>query len=75
MTSGAGGINGVYRDADFIHAIWHGVGSNGKALFIMPSAEYYYLSDADLGALIAYLKTIPAVNSALPRCPDPVLDR
>jgi mono/diheme cytochrome c family protein len=32
----------------------------------MPSEEYYYFSDADLGAVIAYLKTLPPVDNVLP---------
>jgi mono/diheme cytochrome c family protein len=32
----------------------------------MPSWEYYYLSDEDLGALIAYLKQLPPVERQMP---------
>jgi cytochrome c553 len=31
-------------------------------LFIMPSEEYQHFSDDDLGALIAFLKTVPAID-------------
>lgn len=33
----------------------------------MPVRIFYYLSDEDLGALIAYLKSLPPVDSDLPR--------
>ena len=40
----------------------------------MPSAEYTTLSDEDLGAMIAYLKTIPAVDRERgPLSPGPVI--
>jgi mono/diheme cytochrome c family protein len=33
----------------------------------MPARAFYYLSDEDLGALIAYLKSLPPVDHELPR--------
>ncbi len=33
----------------------------------MPARAFYYLSDEDLGALIAYLKSMPPVDNELPR--------
>lgn len=66
LTSGANGIGGSYSDEDFVRAIRHGVGSDGKPLLFMPSQEFYALSDADLGALIAYVKSVPPVDSDLP---------
>jgi len=32
----------------------------------MPSRVFYYLSDEDLGALIAYLKSLPPVDNEMP---------
>lgn len=66
LTGGAGGINDYYNDVDYVRAIRHGVGADGKPLFIMPSEEYYYLSNTDLGALIAYLKTVAPVDNETP---------
>jgi len=67
LTSGQGGIGARYTDADWVRAIRHGVGPDGKPLLFMPAQEFYYLSDEDLGALISYLKTIPAVDNILPQ--------
>ncbi len=64
LTSGKGGI--TFTDQDWVRAIRHGVRPNGTPLLVMPSKQFYALSDADLGALIAYLKTVPAVDSELP---------
>jgi mono/diheme cytochrome c family protein len=66
LTSGQGGVGAVYTDADFERAIRNGVGPDGKPLIIMPSHEFYPLSDQDLGALIAYIRSIPAVDTNPP---------
>jgi len=65
LTSGAGGV-GANTDDDWVRAIRHGVGHDGRGLILMPSRVWYYLSDEDLGALIAYLKSLPPVDNELP---------
>lgn len=62
LTAGKGGIGGTYTDADWIRAIRHGINHDGTSVFIMPSNDYYYFSDADLGGLIAYVKSVPPVD-------------
>lgn len=62
LTAGQGGLGASYTDADWVRAIRHGVKGDGTSVFIMPSNDFYYLSDADLGSLIAYLKSVPPVN-------------
>ncbi len=65
ITRGTGGIgSAMASDADWVRAIRHGVAPGGHALFIMPSFEYSAMADEDLGALIAYVKTVPLVNRA-----------
>lgn len=63
LTSGDGGIGNQYSDADWVRAIRHGVDSQGKPLFIMPAKDFYYLSDEDLGQIIAFLKTLPPADN------------
>jgi len=65
LTSGAGGVGSFYTDEDWVRANRHGVGHDGRGLFIMASKAYHYLSDEDLGALIAYLKSVPPVDNQL----------
>ncbi len=65
LTSGAGGSGSELTDADWILAIRHGVDPEGRAVIGMPSMNYYYLSDQDLGAIIAYVKKIPSVDNEL----------
>ena len=66
LTRGKGGSGGRFADQDWVRAIRHGVRPDGKPLLVMPSKEFYVLSDGDLGALIAYLETIPPVDNELP---------
>jgi mono/diheme cytochrome c family protein len=66
LTSGAGGIGESYTDEDWVRALRHGVGADGRQLIIMPSQWYAYLTDEDLGAMVAYLKTLAPVEQSWP---------
>lgn len=58
LTPGENGLEN-YTDEDYVRAIRHGVGQDGKALIYMPSNFYVDLNESDLGDIIAYLKTLP----------------
>ena len=62
LTSGQGGVAASYTDEDWIRAIRHGVKKDGTSVFIMASNDFYYLSDQDLGSVIAYVKSVPPVD-------------
>ena len=62
LTSGEGGIGAAYRDEDWVRAIRHGLTPDGKPILIMPAHTMFPMSDEDLGAVIAYVKSIPPVN-------------
>lgn len=47
-------------------AIRHGIGANGKALVSMPSFNFARMTDDDLLALIAFLRSAPVVKIELP---------
>ena len=66
LTAGRGGVGATNTDEDWVRAIRHGVGHDGRGLVLMPVRLFYYLSDEDLGALIAYLKTLPPVDNEMP---------
>jgi cytochrome c553 len=66
LTSGAGGIGGRYTVADWVRTIRHGVRPDGSPLLFMPTANFYNLSDADLGAIVAYIKSVPPVDNQPP---------
>lgn len=65
ITSGRGGIAN-YTDADWERAIRHGVGPDGKPLVFMPAEAYQGVSDADLAAMVGYLRTVAPVDRAIP---------
>jgi mono/diheme cytochrome c family protein len=62
LTAGQGGVLSSYDDVALERAIRHGVGSDGRNLLIMPSKDYHNLSDDDVAALIAYIRSRPAVS-------------
>ena len=66
LTRGQGGVGGQLSDADLARAIRHGVGPDGRALLVMPADDYFPMSDADVGALIAYIRSLPPIDSQLP---------
>ena len=62
LTSGEGGIGSEFTTEDYVRAIRHGVNTSGKPIFMVAVSSTSHLSDGDLGAIIAYLKTIPPVD-------------
>jgi cytochrome c553 len=66
LTTGRGGVASRYSDGQLERAIRHGIGLDGRALAIMPSDAFSAMSDADLEALIAYLRTLPPVDRTVP---------
>jgi mono/diheme cytochrome c family protein len=66
LTSGRGGIGGSRSDDDFLRAIRHGIGVGGRPLVLMPARNYWHMGDDDVGSLIAYIRSVPAVDRELP---------
>jgi len=62
LTPGDGGAGSEFTDANWVLAVRHGINPEGKPLLVMPSKDRYYLSDADFGDTIAYLKNLSPVN-------------
>ena len=57
---------GKWSDAELIRAIREGVHQSGRALVIMPSEIFHHLSDVDVEAIVAYLRSQPAAGSSTP---------
>ena len=66
LTAGKGGVIAKYDDVLLERAIRHGVGHDGRGLLIMPSYEVQFLADEDVGALIAYIRSLKAVDHEIP---------
>lgn len=64
ITGGKGSATATFTDIDYVRAIRHGVSPHHRGYVLMPSEEFSHLSDEDLGALIAYLKSVPKVDRA-----------
>jgi len=67
LTRGKGGILSDHTQQDLVRAIRHGVDHDGRKLFIMPAESFVHLSAEDLGAIIAYLQTLPPVDREVPQ--------
>lgn len=56
-------------------AIRHGIGHDGVAFYSMPSFGFLLMTDADIAAMIAYLRTVPVVEKKLPKPSMPFATR
>ncbi len=65
LTRGRGGIGSTYSDDDLVRAIVHGVRKDGRSVVFMPSQDYKF-TRSDVGALIAYLRSLPPVDRTMP---------
>ena len=53
-------------DQQLARAIRQGIGVDGRPLFVMPSAQYARLDDAEVTALIAAIRSFPRAGSQTP---------
>lgn len=65
LTSGEGGLGDDFTTEDYVRAIRHGINKEGEPIFMVAVPSTSQLSDEDLAAIIAYLKTIPPVDHTL----------
>lgn len=75
LTSGQGGLGGTLTDADYVLAIRHGLDPNRHPLMIMHSDYFHNLSQQDLGAVIAYVKSVPPVDNQVPETAARIVGR
>ncbi|KZC16296.1 hypothetical protein RHOFW510R12_23890 [Rhodanobacter sp. FW510-R12] len=61
-----GGAGGKLSDVDRVRAIRHGVAPDGRSLLFMPAQDFNGISGEDLGDLLAYLHSVPAVGRTPP---------
>jgi mono/diheme cytochrome c family protein len=67
LTWGRGGVAAAYTDTDWLRAVRHGVAPDGRALLVMPSADFARFSAEDIGAILAFVKSRPSVDREWPR--------
>ena len=56
-----------YSDAELVNIVRHGVRPNGRSMVIMPSEVFTFLTDEDLGRILAFLKSLPEVAGPGPK--------
>jgi cytochrome c553 len=65
LTTGRGGRGAALRTEDWVRALRHGLSRDGHPLKVMPSEAFQHLSREDLGAIIAYMRTVAPVDKDL----------
>ena len=75
ISPGAGSVTAAYRTEDWVRTVRHGVKPSGEPVMIMPSEDYNRFTDGDLGALLAYVKQMPAATGGGAALELPLLRR
>ena len=58
ISPGPGSVVKGYGEADWVRAIRHGVSAQKHPLTLMPSRDYSRMTDTDLAALVAYVRSL-----------------
>ena len=66
LTAGEGGAGARLSDEEWVRAIRDGVDADGKPFLLMPAQNFRSLTDGDLGAILAYVRSLPAVDNEVP---------
>jgi mono/diheme cytochrome c family protein len=62
ITKGKGGLPVNFSVKDWVRAMKHGLNTDGKPLYLMPSHELSLLTESDMAAIIAYCTQLPPVD-------------
>ena len=62
LTGGNGSVVTNYTSEDWVRTVRHGLKPDGTRAFIMPSEDYWSFPDSDIAAVVAYIKSLPAVD-------------
>ncbi len=60
--SGPGSVTAGYVPQDWDRIVRHGVKRDGHPAMVMPSEDYNRFTDADLAALVSYVRVLPAAG-------------
>lgn len=63
ITSGGASPTRSYTDIDWVRTLRHGVKPSGQPLLVMPSEDYARMTDADVGAIVAYVRSLPPAGT------------
>jgi mono/diheme cytochrome c family protein len=56
------GMGAVYSDGELARLIQHGIKKDGRSVTFMPMQEHGWLPDADVDAIISYVRSLPSVS-------------
>lgn len=56
------GLGAVYSPGELFRLIRHGIKKDGRSVRFMPCVDWYWLSDADVTAIVSYVATLPPVK-------------
>jgi mono/diheme cytochrome c family protein len=59
ISPGPGSVVGAYRPVDWVRALRHGVKPDGRPVRVMPSEDYNRLTDDDVAAIVAHVRSLP----------------
>lgn len=57
-----GGLGAVYTDGELARLIRHGIKKDGRSVTFMPVPDSNWFPDADVVAILSYVRTVPAVD-------------
>lgn len=66
ITHGKGGLPAAFTERDWVMAIKHGLNNQKRPLLYMPANEFSQMTESDIAAIIAYMSTVPDVDSENP---------
>lgn len=73
ITPGPGSAVAKYTEADWVRTIRHGVKPDKRPILIMPCEDYNRFTDADFAAIVAYVRSLPAVQGETGRIEMPLI--
>ena len=65
LTMGTGSRTVQYTAADWDRIVRHGVKPDGRPA-VMPSEDYFAMSDRELSDIVAYIRSLPPVDNTVP---------
>jgi len=73
ITPGPGSAVARYTETDWVRTIRHGVKPDRRPILIMPSEDYNRFTDADVAAIVAYVRSLPPVKGETGRIEMPLV--
>ncbi len=73
ISPGPGSVVARYTEVDWVRALRHGVKPDGRPMLIMPCEDYNRLTDADVAAIVAYVRSLPPARGEAARFELPLI--